>query len=167
MIEYDFSTEDYFSAVETKKRFWIVILCVAMLFCIIGWRIIHLSYFNRDHYLKILQRTRRSQYTIPSYRGMILDRNGEILAFDSKKIIIGVDPYSADIENDLPKIKTMAELLSLNQENIIKKFKKKRTVSTKKSRKIRWVPICEIHAKDKSSISYRKNGGTYHRVCKL
>lgn len=162
MIDYNFSTEDYFSSVETRKRFWFVIFCVAMLFCIIGWRIIHLSYFNRDHYLKTLQQTRRAHYTIPAYRGMILDRNGEILAFDAKKIIIGVDPYSADADKDLQKIHTMAEILSLNPQSIIKKFKKKRTVSTKKSRKIRWIPICEIHSESLyEAISSLRIKGVY------
>ena len=126
------------------SRHSFLVIFVAFLFGILIWRLLDLSYFSRDKYIKDLTKTRHSMHITPARRGNIYDRNLEILATDQFSIIVGVDPYSCDIENDLSKICTLAELLDMDYKEVLQKFIKKSKIINSRARKNRWVPICEI-----------------------
>jgi cell division protein FtsI/penicillin-binding protein 2 len=129
---------------EQHVRHYAVTTIVFLFFCVIVWRLLDLSYFNRGKYYKSLEQTRNSTATIPAKRGTIFDRNFETLACDKTRIVLGVDPYVADAEKDLQKIFLLAELLDIDVKNILEKFVKKGKISNNRKKKIRWVPICEI-----------------------
>jgi cell division protein FtsI/penicillin-binding protein 2 len=74
-------------------RYYTITIIVLLLFCVIVWGLLDLSYFNRGKYDKSLERARNSTITIPAKRGTIFDRNSETLAWDKPKIVLGVDPY--------------------------------------------------------------------------
>ncbi|MDR1890967.1 MAG: penicillin-binding protein 2 [Puniceicoccales bacterium] len=133
-----------------------------LLFCVIVWRLLDLSYFNRGKYYKSLEQARSSIVTIPAKRGTIFDRNFETLACDKTRIVLGVDPYVADSEKDLQKIFLMSELLDINIKKILEKFVKRREISNNRERKVRWVPICEIDSDSLySAIKAIKIRGVY------
>ncbi|MDR3144453.1 MAG: penicillin-binding protein 2 [Puniceicoccales bacterium] len=133
-----------FGMQKKNARHLVVICAVALLFCVMGWRVLDLSYVRRDKYYGALKNTRSSTATIPARRGNILDRNLEVLAMDETKITIGVDPYAANADGDMSGIMTLAEILELDANDILEKFKKTRKIVDGEAKKIRWCPICEI-----------------------
>ena len=116
-----------------------------ILYCVMIWRVLDLSYFGREKYLKSLKNIRKLTNVIHARRGNILDRNLEVLALDEKKITIGVDPYAANVDNDIKKICSMAEMLNIDAKKVVEKFDKKQRSIGGKLQKIRWEPICEIN----------------------
>jgi cell division protein FtsI/penicillin-binding protein 2 len=91
-----------------------------------------------------MEQTRRSTTTISAKRGTIFDRNFEVLAFDETKITLGVDPYAADLEKDLPTICTLSEILEINARDMLDKFSRRKEIVGSRVKKLRWIPICEI-----------------------
>ncbi|MDR1595720.1 MAG: penicillin-binding protein 2 [Puniceicoccales bacterium] len=147
---------------KRQVRHWVVMAVVLLLFCVISWRVLDLAYFSRGKYIKSLERVRRSTAIIPAKRGTIFDRNLSVLAFDETKIILGVDPYAADVEKDFQSICTLSEILCLDMEDVLEKFVKKKEIKGKGIKKIRWVPICEIGSDSLySSIKMMKIRGVY------
>jgi cell division protein FtsI/penicillin-binding protein 2 len=131
-------------AFKRTFRFCAVIFAIALCFCVLIYRILDLSYFDRSRYLAILKRTRHITKINFAKRGNILDRNGEILATSLLKIVIGVDSYAANAEKDGKKILVLADILNVPPESLLEKFSRKKKISTGKVSKLRWVPICQI-----------------------
>ncbi len=131
-----------------KARFCTIIFTIIVCFGILTYRILNLSYFDRTKYLSSLTKTRTIFKQYSAKRGNILDRNGEILATSSAKLMLGVDPYSANIEKDNKKIEILSTLIDLPVENIREKFTKKKTISGNKLYKKRWVELCKIEERD-------------------
>jgi cell division protein FtsI/penicillin-binding protein 2 len=129
---------------KNSVRHFFLAAITSLLFGIAIWRVLDLSYINREKYYKTLEKVRLSITTIPARRGAILDRNFETLALDETKIILGVDPFVADPDGDLKKIYDLAEFLEMDVEDVLKNFAKRRAIVDGAVKKIRWVPICEI-----------------------
>jgi cell division protein FtsI/penicillin-binding protein 2 len=125
-------------------RYYAAVTVVCLMLCAVVARMVSLSYANRDRYEEALRKTRRAISTANARRGMILDRNLDVLAFDEARIVLGVDPYAADAEKDMEKIRTLADFLTVDVDFILKKFARGRRIVDGVARRIRWVPICEI-----------------------
>jgi cell division protein FtsI (penicillin-binding protein 3) len=121
-----------------------VIFIIAACFGILAYRIFDLSFFSRPRYLSSIKRTRNIVRESHAKRGNILDCHGEILATSAVKIVIGVDPYAADIETDRNKILILADALNMLPGEVFGKFARNKVISKGKISKLRWVPICSV-----------------------
>jgi cell division protein FtsI/penicillin-binding protein 2 len=130
--------------IEKVARFCAVILTIALCFAALIYRILDLSYFSRAHYLAAIEKARHVIGEVRAMRGSIVDRNGEILATSTVKILIGVDPYAADIERDRGKILILADVLNMPLGEVLDKFSRKKLISGEKILRCRWVPICSV-----------------------
>lgn len=162
LLERIFLTTKFLSVNHKNVRFYFVTFAMFILYCVMIWRVLDLSYFGREKYLKSLKNIRKLTNVIHARRGNILDRNLEVLALDEKKITIGVDPYAANVDNDIKKICSMAEMLNIDAKKVIEKFDKKQRSIGGKLQKIRWEPICEINIESLySAINSLKIRGVY------
>lgn len=134
----------YIVSIVSTWRHFCIKFAITFLFGVIIWRVLDLSYFRASSYYNALEVAHRTAKIVTAKRGMILDRNLEVLAIDDTKILFGVDPYSADVDADLPKILILADMLELQPQFILEKCKKRREMVDGNWRKIKWVPLCEI-----------------------
>jgi cell division protein FtsI/penicillin-binding protein 2 len=110
----------------------------------LAYRVFDLSFFSRSRYLSSIKRTRNIVRESHAKRGNILDCHGEILATSAVKIVIGVDPYAADIGKDRNKILILADALNMLPGEVFGKFARNKVISNGKISKLRWVPICSV-----------------------
>ncbi|TVX78551.1 penicillin-binding transpeptidase domain-containing protein [Peribacillus simplex] len=61
-------------------------------------------------------------YTYKAKRGSILDRSGNLLAKDGVNKTVGINPEVFDLNNREKKIRELATILDISEENIIKKL---------------------------------------------
>ena len=109
---------------ETKKRSMFIL--VFFTFCIVVligrlfyWQVIKGNYYRQEAYA--LQTKNR---TISPKRGIIYDRNGEILAESISVESISVTPKNIKAENKEKTAKGLSEILGLDYETVLAKTKK-------------------------------------------
>ncbi len=145
-----------------KIRFCVIIFIVTVCFLTLTYRILSLSYINRIKYLSSLTKARATFQKYSAKRGNILDRNGQVLATSSSKLILGIDPYAANIAKDKDKITILSDLLNISTEKILEKFTKKKIVRGNKIYKSRWVELCIFEEKELlKTIEQLKISGLY------
>ncbi len=92
--------------------------------------------------------------SIPAYRGVITDRNGQPLAISSPVIIVSANPRQVDIDH--PNFSSLARYLSMTSINLKKKLSKnshrihlrlKKDLEPAKAEKIRALRISGIYMK--------------------
>ncbi|MGE3920504.1 MAG: peptidoglycan D,D-transpeptidase FtsI family protein [Gammaproteobacteria bacterium] len=106
------------------RRYWIVVIVLSLAFAGLVWRMIDLMLIDRTFLLKQGDARSVRVLSIPAYRGMITDRNGEPLAVSTPVDSIWIDPTSLDItaeqKQELAKIlsfsvKTIDQIIEKNQ----------------------------------------------------
>ena len=109
---------------ETKKRSMVILVFFTI--CIIGligrlfyWQVIKGNEYKQEAYA--LQTKNR---TISPKRGIIYDRNGEILAESISVESISITPKNIKAENKEKTAKGLAEILKLDYETVLAKTKK-------------------------------------------
>lgn len=109
---------------ETKKRSMVILIFFTV--CIIGlmgrlfyWQVIKGNEYKQEAYA--LQTKNR---TISPKRGIIYDRNGEILAESISVESISITPKNIKAENKEKTARGLAEILNLDYENVLAKTKK-------------------------------------------
>lgn len=117
-------------------------------FSVLIYRILSLSYLNRAKYLSSLTKIRKTFKKYSAKRGTIFDRNGEILATSASKIVLGIDPYSANPDEDRKKFQILSDILKIPIETILEKCNKNKIIVNNKIRKSRWVELCTIEETD-------------------
>ncbi len=117
---------------QYRWRFYVIILGLLILLGILIARLVDLNVIQRSFLLKQGQARVLRKVTLPSYRGMITDRNGEPLAISAPVDSIWMNPKI--FEADHSEIKTLGKLLGINPEAIRQeeKFKKKEFVYLKR-----------------------------------
>ncbi|MBQ9280152.1 MAG: PASTA domain-containing protein [Clostridia bacterium] len=110
--------------IETKKRMTVVLVFyIIIMFVLIGrlffWQIVMGSEMREEAYT---QQTKNR--TISPKRGMIYDRNGEVLAESITVETISVTPKNIKAENKEKTAKGLADILDLDYESILAKTKK-------------------------------------------
>lgn len=110
--------------IETKKRSMVILIFFT--FCILGligrlfyWQVIKGNEYKQEAYA--LQTKNR---TISPKRGIIYDRNGEILAESISVESISVTPKNIKKENKEKTARGLSEILNLDYETILAKTKK-------------------------------------------
>lgn len=109
---------------ETKKRSMVILVFFTI--CIVGligrlfyWQVIKGNEYRQEAYA--LQTKNR---TISPKRGIIYDRNGEILAESISVESISITPKNIKTENKEKTAKGLAEILNLDYETVLAKTKK-------------------------------------------
>ena len=110
--------------IETKKRsMFILVFFTVCIVVLIGrlfyWQVIKGNYYKQEAYA--LQTKNR---TISPKRGIIYDRNGEILAESISVESISVTPKNIKDENKEKTARGLAEILNLDYETVLAKTKK-------------------------------------------
>jgi len=96
---------------------------VAMLVLVIIMRMIYLQVMSHDHFTTLSQNNRVSIVPVPPTRGLIFDRNGEVLAQNLPSFSLELVPEKID---DLDAtIKALSEIISFS-ENDVSQFQKAR-----------------------------------------
>jgi cell division protein FtsI (penicillin-binding protein 3) len=106
---------------QYRWRFYLIILGLLVLLGILIARLIDLNVLQRSFLLKQGQARVLRKVTIPSYRGMITDRNGEPLAISAPVDSIWMNPKI--FEADHSQIEAMSKLLHLPPEMIEREAK--------------------------------------------
>ena len=98
----------------SQWRFFLVAGFVGFSFSVIGGRLIYLHLIGDKFYATQAEKTReRKTLLSSSQRGEIVDRNGNLLAYNHREWVIGVDP--SVVENiDEGLIVSLAKLLSID-----------------------------------------------------
>ena len=73
-----------------------------ILYCVMIWRVLDLSYFGREKYLKSLKNIRKLTNVIHARRGNILDRNLEVLALDEKNTVEYPNVTASSTKSKIP-----------------------------------------------------------------
>lgn len=112
------------ASIETKKRMTVVLVFYFILICVlIGrlffWQIVRGSDMREEAYS---QQTKNR--IISPKRGVIYDRNGEVLAESITVETISVTPKNIKAENKEKTAKGLSELLGLDYETVLAKTKK-------------------------------------------
>lgn len=109
---------------ETKKRSMVILIFFTV--CIVGlmgrlfyWQVIKGNEYKKEAYA--LQTKNR---TISPKRGIIYDRNGEILAESISVESISITPKNIKAENKEKTARGLAEILNLDYETVLAKTKK-------------------------------------------
>ena len=86
-------------------------------------RAVYLQLFERD-FLEEEGKARHLRVVeMPAYRGMILDRNGELLAVSTPVYSVWTNP--GEISNSLDSIKEMASILGLDADSLLEKIQER------------------------------------------
>lgn len=112
------------TSIETKKRMTLVLVFYFIVICVlIGrlffWQIVRGASMREEAYA---QQTKNR--TISPKRGVIYDRNGEVLAESISVETISVTPKNIKAENKEKTAKGLSQILNLNYETILEKTKK-------------------------------------------
>lgn len=103
------------------KKPKIFLYIIHVLLFILAFRLFYIQIINGDFYDDLSKRNYLKFIIIPSPRGLILDRNGNVLATNKVKYSVYlVPPY----EFDKSKYKNLAYILNLSFEDLEKNFKK-------------------------------------------
>ncbi|MCX7845092.1 MAG: penicillin-binding protein 2 [Dictyoglomaceae bacterium] len=102
-----------------KPKFFLYLIHILLF--ILAFRLFYIQIINGDFYDELSQRNYLKFIIIPSPRGLIIDRNGNVLATNKVKYSVYlVPPY----EFEKNKYKNLAKILNLSFEDLEKNFKK-------------------------------------------
>ncbi len=109
-------------AVETG-RLWVLLIVLILAMCAIVGRLLHLQ-FDEGSFLKN-QGDRRSLRTVrmPAYRGMIVDRNGRVLAVSTPAVNIEANPKLL-LQSEPEKLDALADALGWSKTVLQEKLHK-------------------------------------------
>lgn len=89
-------------------KFWLVLIMFNIGLIIIVWRLIDIQVISNDEYKAKAKRQHESKVTLTPERGIIFDRNGNVIASNFESVSIAIDPrhiqdlasFAAAIESD-------------------------------------------------------------------
>lgn len=110
--------------IETKKRSMIVLVIFTI--CILGLiaRLFYWQIIMGEHYSEEAYALQTKNRTISPKRGIIYDRNGEILAESITVESISITPKNIKAENKEKTARGLADILNLDYETVLAKTKK-------------------------------------------
>lgn len=110
----------------SQWRFFLVSCAIGVSFCILGGRLVYLHLLKNEYYATEAQKIRERARQLPSLRGEIVDRNGNLLAYNLRKWIIGIDPSVVN-NIDEESVATLARLLEKDVDWIKRRMVSKAT----------------------------------------
>ncbi len=125
-------------------RLGILCACVVAAFAGIGTRLVLLQVVERDALVAEVERARKRVQVLSAQRGVIKDRNGNLLAANRSFIEVGVDPQIVRLEDEV-KLPELARLLGLPREAVLAAFNRKTAMDDegREVRTIRWARLVE------------------------
>ncbi|MCM8824168.1 MAG: penicillin-binding protein 2 [Candidatus Omnitrophica bacterium] len=107
-----------------KLNEYFLIFIFSLLFLGLIFRIVHLQIFKREFLQKFALKQHYKLIPIKGERGRIFDTRGRLLATDISVFSVYADPRS--IENKVRAVKLLADILGLNEKELLDKFNKER-----------------------------------------
>ncbi len=105
-----------------KRAFEWLLFSVAIFFLLITARLWYLQVIKADHFELLAQKNRTRYITIAAPRGVIFDRNGEILVGNRPSFSVSI--LRQDVTDKAALIKNIAEILTCDVEEIEKNWEK-------------------------------------------
>jgi len=110
-----------------RKRLTISAIFIILLFLILFARFFHLQVTQRDHYHTLAEANRITIMPLVPNRGLILDRNGKILAQNYSTYTLEITPNKVpDLESALQELATIVEITSRDLEQFRKLMRENR-----------------------------------------
>jgi len=106
-----------------QKRLWLIAGALALCFGALMLRLLDLSLINRTFLQKQFTERTIREVVIPSFRGIITDRNGEPLAISTPVYAVWADPKNLDIDNS--QLLQLSKLIDISPKNINELINKK------------------------------------------
>jgi penicillin-binding protein 2 len=98
-------------------------VAVAVVFLILGARLWYLQVLSSEDYSTTAQQTQQKEVAIPAQRGVIYDREGEVLANNVPGLNVTMIPdYMRKLENDRERVKELAEVLDADVEEVLAQY---------------------------------------------
>ncbi len=114
---------------ELKKRYIYFVLSVIVAFLVVLCQLWNLQVIKGSEHRRLSENNRIRIKEKPAVRGMLLDRNGFILAHNRPSFEVYLVPE--DIKGDLELVKDIEELLNLSKDEVKEKLDKKQRVPFK------------------------------------
>ncbi|MGA1000525.1 MAG: peptidoglycan D,D-transpeptidase FtsI family protein, partial [Methylophilaceae bacterium] len=160
---------DIFELSKIRRR--TVLAVVLILFSMLFSRALYLQQIQKEFLQSKGDGFSVRKEVLHSYRGKIYDRNNKLLAVSSPTYDVGI---SIKDNPDLPKIKEIAKLLDINQQELINKIKKKdkgfiyikRSISPEKAKKLTDLKLTGLNLEKKYRRFYPNRESAAHIVGK-
>ena len=104
-----------------RERIFVAGIFIVLLFCVLLARMVYLQVFKRDHFFNLAEINRISALPLVPQRGLILDRNGEVLAVNESAFTLEVMPSKvANLDKALDDLSTIIDVQARDR----RRFKK-------------------------------------------
>jgi penicillin-binding protein 2 len=98
-------------------------VAVALVFVVLGCRLWYLQVLSSENYTDTAQETQKKTVPIPAQRGVIYDREGEILANNVPGLNVTLIPdYMQRAEDGRERVKELAEVLDADVEEVLAQY---------------------------------------------
>ena len=111
-----------------KKRLRIALLIILIVFILLIIRIGWIQLINGKFYANLALEQQNLGREITAKRGIIYDRNGEILAMSASSEMITINPNNIPKDKKESVARTISEILELDYEKILKKVNKNSSI---------------------------------------
>ncbi len=132
------------AASVSPRRFWLVQGSVVVLFCIIIYQLVQLTWIRQPSLHEVAERQHHLTVVIPPFRGSILDRKGRELATNLKLPSIYAIPRVMDDDSKKELAGPLAEALHLQKDYVLERLSRdksfvwiKRKVSQEEAAKVK------------------------------
>lgn len=105
-------------------RLGFVLFVLGVLFAIVLWRVLVVTVFERDFLQAQGDARSLRDLRVPAYRGMLLDRNKDVLAVSTPVMAAWIAPHEFEI--DKVPFNQLASILKLSPKSLMKKIKTNR-----------------------------------------
>ncbi len=128
-------------------RIFTVVAALSFVFLAVFGRLYYLHVVKKDWSEQSVEKVRNRHITLNARRGDITDAHGGLLATSRPVMEVGVDPEVVDTQSEesLKKLDTIAALLEMRREELLKKCRKSRYIveedGEKVVKKVRWVKL--------------------------
>ncbi|TCJ17362.1 penicillin-binding protein 2 [Rubrobacter taiwanensis] len=103
---------------KMQVRVVVLAVVVALIFVILSFRLWHLQILSGESYSSDAQATQTRSVTIPAQRGVIYDRNEDVLATNRPGLNVSVIPASIERE----QVERLANVLEANPEAVLERY---------------------------------------------
>lgn len=109
------------------RRAALALFLVFVLFCVLVYRFYSLQVVHYDNYVTLSDRNRIQVRPVPPNRGLIYDRNGELLAENRPSFTLSlVKERVRDIDKTIARLSQLVEISESDKENFFKYLKQRR-----------------------------------------
>ena len=109
---------------NTKKRLRIMLFIFISVFFILLVRLFFVQVINGSFYKRLAIEQQNLDREISAKRGIIYDRNGEILAMSASSQMVTINPNNIDQKIKEQVAKEISSVLEIDYENVLKKVNK-------------------------------------------